>query len=270
MRIVATIPARNEAWCLEPCIRSALKWCDDVIVLDHASTDDTPEILDRLPVYRLHEPDPIWREAAYRQRLLNTARSIGATHVVTIDADEFLTDNAVPLIRWKLAQLKAGEVLRVPWLMLWGSLDRYRAGDASVWSTATAPLGFRVCEREYTTASYDIHHRVPAGLTAYEAWRYRCAGLMHLQHVSKRRLRAKQALYKINERLRWGTPVEEIEARYGRTTDETGMKLEPAPVAWGTPQVNADAEPWQEGEVNRLLALHGREPFKGLDLLGYA
>ena len=45
MKIVATIPVRNEDWCLGLTLRALLRWVDSVVVLDHASTDGTREIL---------------------------------------------------------------------------------------------------------------------------------------------------------------------------------------------------------------------------------
>lgn len=278
-RLVATLPVRNEAWCISASVRSALRFCDAVIVLDHASTDETPDILGWLAVQypkrivRLSESNQTWREALYRQRMLEVARDRGATHLVTIDADEILTENAVQKIRGLIECLEPHEVLKVPWLMLWGSLDQYRAGDQSVWSSSTVPIAFKLTsDTFYTQGDYDIHCRVPTGLSDRCGWPLRDKGVMHLQHVSQRRLRAKQVLYKLVEVLRWGKDAEEIERRYSRTTDETGMKLQAVPEDWWGPergQIDADAEPWQEGEVLRLLARYGRERFAGLDLMGF-
>jgi hypothetical protein len=92
---------------------------------------------------------------------------------------------------------------------------------------------------------------------------------MHLQHVSRRRVVAKQALYRMTEMLRWGKSAGEVNARYGPATDETGMRLARVPLGWWDDEKNAvqaDAEPWQEREVARLIAVHGRERFAGVDL----
>ncbi len=274
MKLVGCIPARNESWVLRATIPAALKWLDAVVILDHCSTDDTPDVIGWLAlqypgrVHRLHESDPTWRESAYRQRLMMKAGELGATHVATIDADEALTANAAGLIRDEIDRLRLDEVLCVPWFMLWGSLKEYRNGDRSVWSSAVAPFAFCLSGRAYAGAAYDIHQRVPAGLAREDIWTERDKGLMHFQHVSRRRLVAKQLLYKLTEVLRWGNMACEIEAKYGRTTDESGMKLSPVPDAWGVPVIDADAEPWQEAEVKRLLREHGRERFAGIDLLG--
>src|SRR3954468_875088 len=97
MRLIATLPARNEDWCLGLSVRAALRWCDAVVVLNHASSDRTAKILcdvvaevgNRLRV--IHEPNPEWSEMSHRQRLLDEARSMGATHIAIVDADEVLT-----------------------------------------------------------------------------------------------------------------------------------------------------------------------------------
>lgn len=278
MRLIATVPCRNEAWVLRASIPAMLRWCDAAVILDHASTDDTPDVLGWLAVqypgrvHRLEERDPTWREATYRQRTLDKARELGATHVATVDADEILTGNAIDNVRGVIETLPHNRFLHIPWLMLWGSLDSVRAGDTSVWSSARAPVAFLVTpDLKYTDGEYDIHARVPVGMSGRSWLAPEVGGLMHLQHASRRRLRAKQALYKMTEVLRWGKSAAEINRRYGPTTDETGMKLEPVPAEWWGPEkasVSVDAEPWQEAEVRKLLELHGHQRFAGLDLCG--
>jgi hypothetical protein len=52
----------------------------------------------------------------------------------------------------------------------------------------------------------------------------------------------------------------------------------PVPESWWAPYENLmqyldlseDTEPWQQTEVKRLIAEHGREKFVGLDLFGVA
>lgn len=206
-----------------------------------------------------------------------TAIEQGATHVATIDADEILTANKCVALRQSIAFLLPGQVLKIPWLMLWGSMDRYRAGDESVWSSATAPVAFRVDGSVNYAAGadgYDIHTRVPNSLEPVHIWPERDGGLMHLQHVSRRRLVAKQTLYKLQEVLRWSgrESAETINRRYDPTVDETGATFRDVPLDWWGPEktlVKPDAEPWQEAEVKRLLELHGRERFAGLNLHGF-
>ena len=113
---------------------------------------------------------------------------------------------------------------------------------------------------------------------------------MHLWAVSSRRLRAHHAWYKIIERLRWpGKSVHEINNMYNLwRTPHDSIVMYPAqrewgkewtyenvPMGWWAPYMNLanerwniNADPWQIAEIQRLVAEHGAETFRGLDLFG--
>ena len=118
---------------------------------------------------------------------------------------------------------------------------------------------------------------------------------MHLQFLSERRLRAKQAWYQAEQVIRNPAPCqlegqfcrtpEELAARlaamYGRAVYESDpMKYSSAavPLDWWLPyahlmsylDLSEDKAPWQEIELKRLIAQHGAEKFAGLDLFGVA
>ncbi len=104
-------------------------------------------------------------------------------------------------------------------------------------------------------------------------------------------MRARHAMYKVTERLRWpDKPVRDIEIEYNlwRSPEDAGAKwpaqtdwqkpwtFADVPVPWWEPYthlmkyLDVDAEPWQTKEVQRLVAEHGAKTFKGLDLFGVA
>lgn len=105
MQLTGLMLARNESWACGLSARAALMWCDRLVALNHASTDGTGRILAEVGaehpgrVTILNEPDPVWYEMAYRQRLLDAARAEGATHCAIVDADEVLTFNLTRRIR---------------------------------------------------------------------------------------------------------------------------------------------------------------------------
>ena len=123
MRLIGLMPVRNEDWILGLTARAALMWCDALVILDHASTDQTNQIAyesqrdnSQKEIAYLREDDPTWHEQAHRQRMLEVARKMKATHIVTIDADELLTGNLLPDIRDMIEVLSPGEVLQLPWI----------------------------------------------------------------------------------------------------------------------------------------------------------
>jgi hypothetical protein len=258
-------------------------WCDETVVLDHASDDRTPDILDAVKsetgrVTIIREKDKTWREMSHRQRLLNEARKRGATHIAISDADEILTGNLLPTIRDQIAGLLPGGLIRCALPCITRSVNHYRA-DQSIWAKAETTLAF--ADREDLSwhaqhDGYDFHHREPYGAQHQSHIPRHRGGLMHLQFVYRRRLVAKHALYKMTEVLRWPgrEPVHQVDQRYSQAPDWNGMMLAPVPERWWEPYrhlmhyIDTNHEPWHETECRKLLELHGADRFAGLNLFG--
>jgi glycosyl transferase family 2 len=285
MKLMALMLARNEDWVIGASARAALKWCDDLIVLDHASTDGTIDtilkVADEHPgrVYIEREDDGSrWDEMAHRQRTLDLGRRLGGTHFAIVDADEILTAPLLSSIRTWIVHLSPGNALELPLLACWRSLDQYR-DDLSIWSHAWVALAFAdgpgVGWR--TDASgYQLHHRLPYGTSrgATHLARHSAGGVMHLQFTNWRRLVAKHALYKMTEVIRWPErrTVAEVDRDYSRALEQGGIKLATCPPEWwegyARDAIKLDGIPWQEAECRRLWAIHGPERFEGLELWG--
>jgi Glycosyl transferase family 2 len=280
--IIGLMPARNESWVLRYSARAALQWVDHLIILAHACKDDTVAIAEQIQsetgrVTVIVEPNPDWREADNRQRMLETGRRLGGTIFVAIDADEILCADQVPNVRGQLHALRSGQLWALPFVDLWRSLDKYRVDKGS-----TAPFAFRDQPGMHWRPGddgYQLHMRNPRPTQ----WRPvetnpRQGGMMHLQRALWQRSLARQAKYKILEQLYWPARrfgVHQIDARMHRSVDETGLKLEPVPAAWwahGLDRglIDLDVEPWEVEEVRALVAAHGREKFQGLNLYGIA
>lgn len=284
MRLIGLMPARNEDWVLGLSLRAALQWCDEMVVLDHASVDRTGaimrEVADEFPgrVTILEESDPIWREMALRQRMLDAARARGGTHIALIDADEVLTANSLPAIRGAVEALRPCEYLLCPLRAMWRSPFQFRVDPGNCFSTARTAVAVAdhpsLC---WTPArdGYDFHHRNPHG-SREGATALRNGGIMHLQFADWRRITAKHALYKMTEVLRWPSrrPPGSVDEQYHNTLRERGLQTAEAPREWWSGyrdlmhHLAVGAEPWQEAEVRRLWQEHGAERFRGLNLYG--
>lgn len=303
MKLICTMPVRNEDWVLGLSARAVLRWCDELVIGLHACTDGSKAIA--LAVQAEHpgrveiaqHPEPEWAEMLHRQRLLDIARERGATHIVIVDADEVLTGNLLrgpcgtTQIRWLIAATPEKSTLQIPWLCLAGATDRYYSDG--VWSQQQVSMAFQDApELHWSSAGrggYDYHNRHPMGapLNPYQplpAFMPRKEyGLMHLQFVSDRRLRAKQAKYKCDELLRWPgrepNQVTAVNERYNVAvygqkvaTGQPQPTLE-CPATWWAGygdlmhHLKPNAEPWQESEVRRLIREYPKE-LAGLDLFG--
>lgn len=271
MKIVAIMPVRNEDWCLGFTARALLRWVDHLVILDHASTDTTHRVIDGVEAENrgrigiMREDDSTWEEMRHRQRLLESARAIGATHIALVDADELLTANLLPVVRDMFAAIKPGEVIQFPWLCL-RSLDTVHT--SGVWGEQHASSGFLDDSVWHWSAEgrggYDHHHRHPMGRAPipFQPCTSRGAGLLHLQFVSERRLKAKQFWYQLVERLRWPEfAAADVRAKYSATVyGHLNSAGTPAPAAWlaGYEDIlhhlRIDAEPWQLAEARRIIA----------------
>ncbi len=98
MNLVASLIVRNELGrYLEPCVQSLLEFCDEVRVWDDCSDDGTYEWLlcqDRVAVGLEPAPSFFQHEGRARNRALRWAMDGKPTHILAVDADEFVTDGA--------------------------------------------------------------------------------------------------------------------------------------------------------------------------------
>lgn len=296
MKLTALMACRNEDWILGLSLRSVLMWCDSVVILLHACTDGSADIVeqvirenDRGRVQVIREPAEVWAEMDHRQRMLNWARMYGAMHIAYVDADEVLSGNLLRSPLLGIPELARNEILQLPWVCLARSLDHYYA--AGPWYNAWVSTVFQDSPELHWTSEtrggYDFHHREPFGrdLKPYRPIQQspdpakHQGGLMHLQFVSERRLRAKQCLYKLTEVIRWPgrDSVDVINRRYDLAvyqSDPAKVATAEVPRSWWLPyadllkyvDVRPYAEPWQEKVCQELWAKHGREKFQGLDL----
>ncbi len=289
MKIVGVLPVRNEDWILGLSARAALMWMDELIIHLHACTDNSKSIALRVAreyedrVVVIGDEKPVWEEMRHRQALLETARVLYATHIAIVDADEVLTGNLLTSIHNIIANIPTDHILQLPWLCLRDSHERFHASGA--WAQQFISTVFQDSPHLYWKAQadgYDLHHRHPMSKTSelepYKPLSLRQGGLMHLQFVSERRLRAKQALYKMNEVLRWPgrEPIDLVDRRYNLAVYGEGhvMEFDKCPDEWWEPYshllgyLHPEAEPWQEKECKRLHKEYGPEYFEGLDLFG--
>jgi hypothetical protein len=276
------MPVKNEAWVLGLSARAALMWCDALVVLNDTSSDATEQICQSL---RDHYEDRffysscgrnVWDDMGNRQLLLATARDWGATHVAIIDADEVLTSNLLPIMRRLIENCQSGRCLQVPLRNLYHSTQIYRYdGPWKQWLSVAFKDESMLTWEPRGTDGYQYHHREPFRLSRVGDRQYVEGGVMHLQFVRQRAVRAKQAHYKMDERLRWGYDSQLINRRYGWWVDCSHCSLSKIGEWWSAYQdltdyldLTDDGNDWHSQACRRLWREHGSSKFAGLDLYG--
>ncbi len=99
MKLIASLIVKDEVdRYLSPCLEHLLGFCDEIRILDDGSTDAFSSIgwaaEDRVLVQRSSTSTFFEHEGRARQRLLDWTMEGNPTHVLAIDADEFVTDGA--------------------------------------------------------------------------------------------------------------------------------------------------------------------------------
>lgn len=300
MKLVALMPVRNEAYVLGLSARVALRWCDAIVIGLHACTDESERIVQDLQeeynrggdlrVFGFPMPEEKWDEMEQRQKLLKAARLMGATHIAIVDADEVLSGNLLQINMFGQGALMdrhcgipPGHILQLPGYNLRNGIHQYHANG--LWGNRWFDVAFADDPALHWSGDR-FHHRAPMGrhLNPYRPIAHGYGGVLHLWGADERRLRAKHALYKVTERLRWPHQHPFLVDRMYSWAIKGGVPHETAdkwtfadiPATWWAPYadlmqyLHVDAEPWQEAEVRRLVAEHGRERFAGLDLFGVA
>ena len=120
---------------------------------------------------------------------------------------------------------------------MWRSLDHYRVGS-SIWSNRhDLTLAFHDHPSLGWAAKngYDHHSRAPHG--SHQAqFPQTLGGVMHLQWASWRRLKAKHARYKMDERIKYPEKsIAEIDQMYSLALDERHIELQQVPPEWWAP-----------------------------------
>ena len=280
MRLIALMCGRNEGWIAGLSIRIVLNFCDEAVVLLHACTDDTGDIVRDAAkdnpgrVHVLIEKSPEWNEMAHRQKMLDEARARSATHCAIQDFDEILSADSLPFIRSEIEALKPGVMLYPRLYNMRNTPTRYHLNG--IWSNRVVALAFKDTPQANWTGD-TFHHREPHGVSWIHG-NSNCR-VMHLWGVTERRLIARHALYKLTERMRWpDKAVAAIDAQYNlaiypRQGDSPWTFAEAQPEWWKGYEnlvekyLDLDCVPWHEQMVRDILAQHP-ELGRGLDLFG--
>ena len=119
-RIVAVGMVRNEADIVESFVRHTLRFADEIRLIDHLSTDRTPEVLASLRAEGLNLVVTRHTGQAQIQEILTTALAKeafagGADWVIPLDCDEFIDAPSPTHLRAHLAKLSTGSIAWWPW-----------------------------------------------------------------------------------------------------------------------------------------------------------
>lgn len=159
--IAVVIPALNEALRIRGVVESALRHCDNVIVIDDGSDDDTVEQITALPITLLRNPQRLGKGASLR-RGFKAALDGGALAVLTMDGDgQHLADDIPRLL--DAGNLYPGHIVIGARLRRRAQQPRYRriANAFADWGIAWG-TGYQIADTQSGQRLY------PAGVAALD------------------------------------------------------------------------------------------------------
>lgn len=233
VKIITVIPVRNDAWCIENSIRSAVAWSDYVFVADESSDDGSHIIYKRLEseynnlkiIY--DRPKLDFNTSDLRNYYLDLARTIKGNNIIfEMHADEVISAEFIKQdVRDKfIASMEIGSAAMMQWINLWKSPFHYR-NDKSVWSNNYCWFAYRD-DRKVQFEGPAFHgSRVPESFLRNKIV-VNSLCVMHYQFVNLSMERSKQALYQVFERNHFPNKnVEYINKIYACAFDERKVKL---------------------------------------------
>ena len=260
MKIIALVPVKNEEWCLEYCLKS-LSFADLIIAIDDNSTDSTVTILKKyncLIIPFQTNTSIGWKEYEIRTELLKQARECGATHIISLDADESCSEEFQKNARNIFEKLQPGQSLELEWLNLC-SKTTYK--EPQIFKT------FAYCDDKisvYEKGFIGIP-RVPD--TGVEPLKIIDKNfIFHYQFIDKERCTYKQIWYMVSELLKKERSARKINNMYSHTKSFTCKEiLDSGMRPTSLPQINSN-NIWQKEEILKKFTEHGIETFESLDI----
>jgi hypothetical protein len=289
IKIIGLMLVRSEEWVIGCSLRAALDWCDAVVVYLDRCIDRTEQIVMDIQkefsggrvIVGVHGPSEHWEEMGLREQTLKLGRMASGTHFAIIDADEIVTANCLPHMRNWAKSLAHRQLLDLPMVPVWNSLDLMRDDDSD-WTRSRLTVAFRDHpDLMFSTpaGAYQHHDRPPKNCkkaVEERMWpidKYQGGG-MHLQFANQRRLLAKHVLYRMVDHLRWPNreSIETLNRKYDNALSAPKKLTDIPKDWWGSYRkdlISLDSVPWQEEEIRRLLKAHGEQAFSGLNLYGF-
>ena len=279
MRIIATVPIRNEAWILPTFLAALEQVADAIIIGDQRSTDASRDICRGFAKVTLVTNEGVGYDEGIRQQVvLDAARDFeGDNLILTLDADEVFTGNALEsdVLDALSQRLAPGEAAEGQWLWLWKDARYYRY-DGAAFTNNWHHFAYRDDRRIRFTEGRFHRSRVP-DIGLRRTLRFEQPKVLHLQFADWHRAMAKQRWYRCIEQVAQpDKSAEAINLQYAWFM--RGMnhpRLLPVAEAWVAPWRERGVDPlafrredlvWYEVEVLQLFRQYGTRRFADLDI----
>lgn len=164
MKLVAMMVVHNETdRYLGANVKSLLEFCDGVRILDDGSTDSPLDLFlnePRVQYLRREQSSFYENEGATRQALLEWTMAADPTHILAIDADEFVADGQK--LRAAMEEGNQNGIWKLQMSEVWKATDTCLSlRDDGAWGPRPIAIAFEVPTDWWTNRQNRRHWRLP-------------------------------------------------------------------------------------------------------------
>ena len=274
MKIISLVTFKNEESFLPSHIASVAPYVDEIIGLDHGSSDSSAAVFAEMVGTGPLDGSLSTRswsrggELDVRRVLLSEGRRRGGTHFLVLDADECLTPTAGRNLRFELSQLSPGDALQMPWIVCWNSTRAYRTGT-SQWNMPLLDFAFHdTPDLDYQTTSLLHVSRTPSPSTqVHHALDTRLGGVIHYQFAFWQQTAIKQAWYRCIDFLNKENSPQGINRMYMASKTDPSAETQELPSVWIPPlEPSPPSSDWRLEQILEWFDIHGVRHFEPIDI----
>lgn len=205
-KLISLLAFRNEEIFLPIYLESMSKIVDVMLGYDDGSTDNSRSIFEKkggllvdIPSLKLKEGRGATREI--REHLLLEGRSLGGSHFVVLDTDEFFCGQDPLVVRNAILELRPSQKLRCNWVMISGDGTKY-LNKKSVWKPGLKDFAFADEKTlSYPDNSFVHFSRTPISEVSPSSTDipFHKFSVLHLQFLNWELGQTKQCWYRLQE-----------------------------------------------------------------------
>jgi glycosyltransferase involved in cell wall biosynthesis len=271
-KVIVVTPVRNEEWIISCFLKATLEFADQVILLDHNSTDNTVEIaktFERVEI--LKWPDGDFSELERRIFLLHAARMHGKENLIfSLDADEIPVFRSInSKVLHSMKQAESGNHFKFTFANVLPGFTHY-------WEANSDPMAF-IDDGSAFDHDHKIHFpRLPRNVQSTVS-EIPEVTIMHMQYLNWSRMQSKHRWYQMWERISFPEkPAIEIYRRYHHMDAIRKERVSRIPKGWEDLNFVGDgalrslglgsSSFWWDDECKRMAKEHSADKFRFLKL----
>ena len=273
-KVICLTPVKNEGWILDKFLAATSLWADHIIIADQMSDDGSREIAEKYEKVILVDNKSLDFNEPERQKLLiHEARKIGGKKLlITLDADEFFSGNALESQSWKeMLTAAEGTVFSFKWPCIGADFKTFwYPGEKMTY------MKFAYVDDGAEHKGSEIHStRIPISDKAI----YKKIDdfvVMHFQFVDWKRMESKHRWYQCLERIKSpNKSAIEIFRRYNHMFRVRDNLRGVIPKEWfsyylkrnvAIKTIDITGKYYWDEEVDKFIDKYGIEYFKNIDL----